>query len=93
LLHWLGLGWLALFGTAWVAFWFLLALAGSESNSQLPFWYLLVVIAGPLGVAAIAYRVRRRWGSRADSTFVALAVFAAAFLIPPVAFIVAVTLS
>ena len=81
----LGLVWLGLFGSVWVSFWFALALAGSEGNSKLPFWYLLLVISGPLLLAGFAYRVGRRSGSRVNSTFVALAVFAASLIIPPLA--------
>jgi lipid-A-disaccharide synthase-like uncharacterized protein len=88
----LGLGWLALFGSVWVAIWFVVAEA-SESNSKLPFWYLPLVMGGTLAVGGIAYRVGRRSGSRVDSTFIALSVFAASLMIPPIALVLAAALS
>jgi hypothetical protein len=77
---------LVLLGGAWVLFWLLPAFA-REGNQSLPFWYSLLLLAGPLAVALRYYLVARRSSrSRARSTAAAIGVGTAALLAAPVAF-------
>ena len=77
---------LVLLGSSGVVLWLLPAFAG-EGNESLPFWYYLLLTAGPLAVALRAYFVARRSSrSRAGSTATAIGVAAAALIAGPLVF-------